>query len=399
MSTILLIDTSGPKPENISVAQSLSPPQRQVLATQVLARAQPVSQLARDNGVSRKFLYQQADKAQDALDDAFDTPKDDSEILFWLPVTRAWLRQLVLALTLICHASYRGVVEVFRDLLDTSISVGSIHNIVREGVTAARSVNAQEDLSAITIGAHDEIFQSRQPILVGCDVGSTYCYLLSQEEARDKTTWGVHLLDLEEKGLHLSHTIADFGKGLRAGQAEAWPGVACWGDVFHASRQLSQLATYLENRAIAAMSTREKLEKKMAAAKKKGKGNRLSRKLSSARRSEAAAVVLTDDVKVLVQWMREDVLAVVGPDFETRAKLYDYIVEELTRRQSQASHRIGPVARTLENGRDDLLAFAARIDEHLDLMAEHFQVPPSSVRKLFEGKRSAVSFQLSAKPN
>ena len=56
MSTTLLIDTSDPKPENISVAQSLSPPQRQVLATQVLARTQSVSQLARDNGVSRKFL-------------------------------------------------------------------------------------------------------------------------------------------------------------------------------------------------------------------------------------------------------------------------------------------------------------------------------------------------------
>ena len=44
-------------------------------------------------------------------------PKAD-EVLFHLPVTKAWLRQLVLALVLICHSSYRGVVELLRDLFD-----------------------------------------------------------------------------------------------------------------------------------------------------------------------------------------------------------------------------------------------------------------------------------------
>ena len=52
-------------------AQRLLPQERQDLAIQVLAGAQPVSDLAREHEVSRKFLYQQAHTAQEALTQAF----------------------------------------------------------------------------------------------------------------------------------------------------------------------------------------------------------------------------------------------------------------------------------------------------------------------------------------
>jgi hypothetical protein len=48
-------------------AQRLLPAKRQDLAVQVLAGVQPVAELARQNDVSRKSLYQQADIADDAL--------------------------------------------------------------------------------------------------------------------------------------------------------------------------------------------------------------------------------------------------------------------------------------------------------------------------------------------
>jgi len=48
---------------------------------------------------------------------------------------------------------------------------------------------------------HDEIFQAGKPVLVGADVDSTYCYLLSLEDHRDETTWGVRLLELGDQGL------------------------------------------------------------------------------------------------------------------------------------------------------------------------------------------------------
>jgi len=384
MSATLLIDQQGQSSESNFAAHRLSPSQRQDLALQVLSRSRSVSQLASEHDVSRKFLYHQADRAHKALEEAFDPPQDEAEVLFWLPVTKAWLRQFVLSLILICHASFRGIVELFRDLLDTRICVGTVHNIVAQAVVEARKVNAREDLSAIRVGAHDEIFQSDQPVLVGCDAVSTYCYLLAQEEGRDATTWGVHLLELEQRGLHPDHILADFGKGLRAGQAQAWPGVPCWGDHFHIVQDLVQMATFLENRALAAMAFRHKLEQKMANARRKAQGQALSKKLATARQTETQAVELADEVAVLVGWMQQDILSVVGPHVSTRAQLYDFVVGELRARQPLSPHRIEPVVRKLENGKADLLAFAGHLESRLALLSQEFCVAAEVVRQLFE---------------
>ena len=243
MSTATIIDHLVPEHERKTVAQALSAAERQGLALEALSGQQPITRLSEQHQVSRKFVYAQKDKAQAALDEAFEEPGDDQQVLFYLPVTRAWLRQAVLGLVLVCHSSFRGVIEFFAALLDQPISLGRVHTIVQQGVGAARQLQAAEELSAIRVGAHDEIFQSHQPILVCCDGGSTYCYLLAQVEHRDATTWGVHLLDLQGKGLSLDHPIADGGKGLRAGQAQACPECPCWGDHFHLLQELARLST------------------------------------------------------------------------------------------------------------------------------------------------------------
>jgi hypothetical protein len=87
-------------------AQLLDPYQRQELAVAALAGARPVSHLAADYQVSRTFVYQQADKADQALTAAFapELPAD-GRVRFWLPVTAVWLRRLILALLLVCHSS------------------------------------------------------------------------------------------------------------------------------------------------------------------------------------------------------------------------------------------------------------------------------------------------------
>ena len=92
--------------------------QRQGLAIQVLAGTETVSELARQHEVSRKFLYQQVHTAEKALSAAFAPSSRPDDVLFYLPVTKAWLRQLVLGLVFICHSSTRGVVELLRDLFD-----------------------------------------------------------------------------------------------------------------------------------------------------------------------------------------------------------------------------------------------------------------------------------------
>jgi hypothetical protein len=364
-------------------AKILTAEQRQDLAVQALAQVESITVLAEESEVSRKFVYQQTAKAQQALDAAFaPAPPASDDVLFHLPVTKAWLQQLILAVVLGCHSSLRGVQVLLADVFDYPVALGTIHNVVDRTVATARQRNAQQDLGRVRIGAHDEIFQNGQPVLVGADVASTYCYLLSVEEHRDADTWGVRLLELQDQGLRPETTIADAGTGLRAGQALAMPGVPCRGDVFHVQRDVGQLVTFLENRATGLINARDKQERRMARAKRKGRGNAHSKRLAVVRTQETQALTLADDVALLAGWLAEDVLAVAGPEYASRCQLFDFIVAELQAREALCPHRIGPLVRLLKNQRDDLLAFAADLDQQLAALAQEHQVAPATVREV-----------------
>lgn len=372
-----------------SAAAQMPPSRRRNLAIVGVARCQPISSLARENDVSRKFLYDQIEKANRALDAAFRPgEEDDQRVLFNLPVTKQWIRQVVLSAILDCHSSGRGVKDFIRNVLDSEIAVGTIHNIAMAAVEKARLVNAKEDLSKIRVGAHDEIFQG-DPVLVGADPFSTYCYLLAQEPSRDATTWAVHLLDLSARGLHLEYSVADAAQGLRAGQAEAMPGVPCRGDVFHAESEMGKMTIYLENRAYGCIGAREVLERKMERARTKSRGQSFSKKLAIARKAESEAIQLIDDLRLLAQWMRDDVLSLTGPDASIRRELFDFIVAEMKIREHLASHRIHPVRIAMENQRDQLLAFVDDIDRQLVGISLKHKVPLQDVRSLFELGRLA----------
>lgn len=375
---------SQPTTPVLPAAASLLPaPIRQQLVLQALA-GQPITTLADQHHVSRKFIYQQLHHAHDAIDQAFNpADTDPPQLLFWLPVTKPWLRQLVLGLTLIGHSSLRGVQELLRDLFDYPLSLGSIHNILHQAVGTARRLNSQQDLAAVRIGAHDEIFQANQPVLVGADVASTYCYLLSAEEHRDADTWGVRLLELTERGFHPDATIADFAGGLRSGQAQALPGVPCRGDVFHALHTAMPLVRYLDHRGYDAIATRSRLQARQARNEhRQGRKDRsLAAQLRYAREAETQAVTLADEVSALIGWLRQDVLAVSGLDYASRCALYDWIVAELRARESLCPHKIRPIRCLLENQRDPLLAFAKQLDEDLQSLAEEFAVPATVVEE------------------
>ena len=367
-------------------AQKLLPQERRDLGIQVLAGAQPVSDLAREHEVSRKFLYQQAHIAQEALDQAFASSSKLDDVLFELPVTKAWLQQLVLGLVLSCHSSTRGVVELLRDVFDYQISVGAVHNIVHSAVSDAQRINQQYDLSPIRIGLLDEIFQAGDPVLVGVDAQSTFCFLVSPEKHRDADTWGFRLLELVDQGFAPDATVADFAGGLRAGHQEALPDVPCRGDVFHALYNFGPLVRYLENRAYEAMEVRAKLERKQATAERRHgrKDQSLARKISYARTAEAKAIALADEVALLAQWLRDDILSVAGPESAVRRDLLDFVVAELRARETACPDRIRPVRTLLENQRDNLLAFAVDLDRELAALAQEWQISVTTAREVLQ---------------
>jgi hypothetical protein len=368
------------------VAAQMGPRQRRELFLEALRRTAPILRLAEQHHVSRKFVYQQMAKATAAVDQAFQAPASPGDkVLFRLPVTEEWLEQLVLSLTLICHSSYRGVMELLATMFDyRDISLGSIHNLLMSAVDKARQVNAMEDLSAIRVGAHDEIYQARQPVLVGMDVDSTYCYLLQAVEHCDETTWGVHLLELSDRGLDLDYTIADGGWALRAGQQAAWGDLPCHGDIFHPEKDLHEVCSFLSRRASGLTAARQKIERQYQQIERSCKRQTLGRRLALARQAEQKALTMAADVRVLTEWMEKDVLAVPGPPLSEREHLYDFLVTQLQRYQGDCPHRIGPVVRMLRNHRTNLLAFVEVLQEKLSQVAQRFAVPLTSVQALCE---------------
>jgi hypothetical protein len=354
---------------------------RHDLAVQALARAATVSDLSARHGVSRKFVYQQANKARHALDDAFLSAATDDTVLFQVQVTKRWLRQVIVALALMCRSSYLGILEFMRDVLGWSISIGTIHNVLHAAAEQAGVINGAQDLSCIRTGLHDELFHGAKPVLAGVCGQSTYCYLLAAEEHRDADTWGVHLLDAAQQGLNPEYTIADAGQGLRAGQKAAWGDTPCHGDVFHIIHQCEGLANMHSRIAKGARSRREKLEARFGCAAQPAPQDALVAELALARQAETRARELARGIRILVQWLRHDVLALAGPNLSTRRELLDFITDELEHLEPEDARRIRPVHVALRNQRDDLLAFAGVLDKKLAAIAQTLEISQSLVRE------------------
>jgi hypothetical protein len=380
---------AGPKFDRPAAcpAKTMQPEQRRDMATRVLGGKESASQAARDNQVSRKFVSKQTAKAKQSLDEAFapasDVPKD---FIFWLPVTKSWIKQTTLGLALTCRGSERGIVQFFEEHLNHHVSLGAVHNTLTSAVAAARDQNAVVDLKKVDVAALDEIFQARQPVLVGADAASSYCFLLGLEEHRDSDTWGLRLLELADRGLAPQAGIADFGSRRRAGMAAAFPDVCCRGDVFHALMDLNKAARALANRAYRAIEHRSALERKQATqTRRTGRPNRsLSHRIGRAKGEELAALTLADDVYILSEWLQKDILAVAGPNAAIRRDLYDFVVTELRLRLDGAGTNGKCVGSVLGHHRDDLLAFADQLDHDLAVLAQQCEVESSLLRDLLQ---------------
>jgi len=389
MSASITAQTTHNFKENFT-AHSLGSAQRQEIAIQALEGKTPISHIADKHSVSRKFIYQQKERALGAVSQAFEE-KDDDAVLFYLPVTKEWVRQLVLALILIGRCSYDGVIEILRDLFDFSISKGSVHNIAYATLEKCSKLNREQDLSQIRAPALDEIYQAGDPVLVGCDTFSTFCFLLSLEDTCDANTWGVRLLELSEKqGLRPDHTIADGGPAARRGQKDAWPDVPCHGDIFHALHPLNKLVCYLDNRATEAFKAAEELRHKIRCPRGKWKQEQnhqtLLQNLEKAEIAFEKAFSLAEDVTTLYRWLKNDILSLVGPSYQVRRELLQFVIDQLFLREDACRHRMEPVRKYLENHKDNLLEFVPLMEKRLERIAEELEVQLESVLAVYQLK-------------
>jgi hypothetical protein len=151
------------------------------------------------------------------------------------------------------------------------------------------------------------------------------------------------------------------------------------GDVFHGLQPVTRLVATLEKRAYAAIARREELEQKRQQAKQRGQGRPLSKPLARAGAQETTAIRLADEVQTLAGWLQHHILALAGPDTATRQALYDFVVAALQDLQAVEAKRLRPVRRALANQRDTPLAFATRLDQPLEALAQQFTVPTAWV--------------------
>ena len=106
----------------------------------------------------------------------------------------------------------------------------------------------------------------------------------------------------------------------------------------------------------------------------------LADRIALALHLERGAHALADDIRTLTTWLAHDVLALAGPSLDIRIDLFDFIVAELGRRESDDPRRIRPVRIALQNQRDDLLAFAGVLDDKLATIARVQELPEHLVR-------------------
>ena len=107
-------------------------------------------------------------------------------------------------------------------------------------------------------------------------------------------------------------------------------------------------------------------------------------RLRYARAACDPAIKLFDDVSLLLDWLRHDILAVAGPSYAQRCVLYDFVVAELQSRVELCPAQLRPIHRLLKNGREEFLAFAKELDENLDRLASEFQCSSELLRGVLQ---------------
>ena len=352
-------------------AKSLSISERQTIALQAIRHDQQITELAAEKQVSRDFIYAQKNKALQAIDNKFQSA-NDSDVLFYLPITKKWISSFIICLILHCRACHRGIYKLFLDAFDFDISLGAIHNIAEEAAVTAKNINTNEDLKAITLAAHDELFHHDKPILSGVDIPTLYCHLLKKESRRDGETWAINLLDLKKQQFKPTRVIADDGSGLRAGHSLACWNIPCDIDNFHITRDLIEMRRYFRNKLKTAITWRHTCEVKSQTSINPETIQKYTDALLKAIEEEKLMLHLTKNIDILVSWMEHDVLNKPGENIVVRRQLFDFIVSELEALARLHQHRIMPMCVKLEDARDLLLAFVNVLEEKFSAIAKQF---------------------------
>jgi len=204
------------------------------------------TELAEQYNISRTLLYELRDRAEEALHYAFlpqpSGPESKGEQIV---LDREFIRRSITVLSLV-KGSVRDIQLGLDLLFGETRSVGYISETLQEVGKVAAHYNDSLRFPLTMLGELDEIFQGRKPCLTVVDARSFLVLNLTAADHRDGTTWGVTLLNLQERGIRFHDLVSDGAKGIQAGVEAAELVVPFRPDLFHVIRDAHPISRRLE---------------------------------------------------------------------------------------------------------------------------------------------------------
>ncbi len=318
-----------------------------------------VTELAETYSVSRTWLYSLRDQARAALEQVLAPqppgPKPEAQEL---KIDRAFVQRAIATLPVL-RGSVRGIQQGLKLLFGVQRSVGYISQTLKKAGAAAAAYTARLTVPLPVLAEADEIFQGRRPCLTVVDGRSFLVLCLSPAEARDATTWGVTLLDLEARGVQFQDLASDGGTGLLAGVREAELAIPLRPDLFHLLREAYRLTQRLARAAYRAMDTAERARRaeREAQALQRRRGPRLKVTVPRAQAEvEEAQAMTTHDLFI---WLLGEIRQALEPITATG---------HLVRVAEARSTLETAIELLLILNHADITAFAQKLQAHLEAL-------------------------------
>jgi len=179
-----------------------------------------MTQVAREVGVSRQFLYKMRARTRAAREQALapgvaGRPAVEERLV----VDDAAVKRAVLRLSQVGHAAVRGIQECLADMRGVERSVGWIEGVLQEAARRAEVLTAAPEGPRQV--AADEVYAAGPPVLEVVEPRSGLILALEPTPTRDETAGGCTWLDLAERGGQVGGVVADGAEGRRAGARAA----------------------------------------------------------------------------------------------------------------------------------------------------------------------------------
>jgi hypothetical protein len=341
-------------------------PVKRDIALEAIKREHTIVEIARRYECSRNTVYEQQEIALTAANNAFEKEHD---VLFYLPVTKDFIHATVVDLWVGCKVSTRDIICHLKNTMDYHLSIGSVTNILDSASDKASSINDSYNLSPIKDSAADELYHHNKPLLASVDIPSRFCVLLTHADDRDHETWGIHLLDLNDRGYAPEVAILDGAKGLVKGHEVALPETKLRHDNFHCIMDMKNCARFLQNKEASAATAAMKLYQRSINAKNEEKKKEYSDEFAVALDVCTDAEGIHGAFKTLSSWLQDDVLQLAGHPPAERALLFDFIVLEMTFLAEKHPHRIDDIVTTLKTQRNALLDVSNELNDKFTQIA------------------------------